>query len=441
MTNKNTFAKVVAAVSVAAVLLIAASLVIVYAVNKKPRAAFYGISESTRLEIVKNLQKTATRKNGKEPYAVIVLDDTVSLEQSLRKSKKIDILFINDGLNAKKAYETVQKKDLGFVKAESLNGISTSIKNSVPEYRDRFFKNTVKKNPGQEEAVVLAEKNRLHTKVCAVPILSDHYEINVKYDFFEKSSVGSVKSISDLEKIAEFTREKVSAPVIFAAADDTELINVYGALTEALSGKDAWKAAAAQIQNLSVSEKGQKEFSELAEKLTREGGEFYMANEILKKWNENRFFPRNIAQISKRDVRAYVSSGGNAILFLTLEEHRSYEKNVIGEYSSIYYPSQTAGAYRHFTAPVIMAVPLSRNEISRASIIRLSGEFQKNLTFDTGLAPVRTQAAVPDRQADDARYWIAASETPFPAMSDAAFLNAAQKSAFAESLRRNLRLF
>lgn len=303
--------------------------------------------------------------------------------------------------------------------------MSASVKKTVPTYP------TKSREPSQESA----------EKTSAVPILSNHFEIDVKTSLFEESKIGFVNVISDIEKLSGYSKNSVRFPILFAAENDDELINVYGALTEALCGIEEWQNAAEKIKSAGSAEKHSEmsELSLLAENIVNEGEPFYKANALLKKWIENGFLPKNISQIKSRDIKAFAQEKETCVIFMTLEEHRTYEKNTISEYSSIYFPATKTDSPRHFTAPEIMAVPMSKNKVSREAIKLLSNDFQKNLAFETGLSPVQTQCSVPDSQADDARYWIAASEKPLPALSDAAFLNSEQKSAFAKKLRENFR--
>ena len=107
-----------------------------------------------------------------------------------------------------------------------------------------------------------------------------------------------------------------------------------------------------------------------------------------------------------------------------------------------WYPSLTsifANVERTFSAPIIMAIPYSKNKIAMDSIKKLATvEYQERLSIKTGLAPVQKNCAIPDRQADDVRYWVAASEVPFVGLSEAAFTDAKTRKMFADILRMYL---
>ena len=439
-TNKL-FIKIIIGVAIVLLLLLVGGLIILSLSNRKPAAAFYGISEKTRAEIITNLQKSGTaRKNGKDPYEIVILDDSKPLENALKSVRKIDILFVHDGLNAEKIYKTVQDKDIGFVKDAALNGMSTSIKQTAPVYTDKKFISSIPNNLTEEKRKEYYDVNRLHTKVSAIPLLNDNMEIDVKFQNFLDSKIGAVNKLNDIEKLSEYNKKVARTPILFAAGDDDEIINVYGALVEALNGLDAWEKTVKEIKKATDSKKkGNISVSDVAENLLKEGNPLYETSQMLKKWISSGYIPKNITQLNKKDVKAYVNAEDTAVVFMTLEEHRTYDEKVISKYRSIYYPSKTMSVKRNFSAPVIMAVPLSKNEMARKSIKMLTKDMQTQLSYGTGLAPAQANCGIPDKQADDARYWVAASEKPVPLLSDAAFLSKTQKAAFAAALRADLR--
>ena len=441
MKQSNKLFKIIIVIVAILLLLLIGGLLLLSLSNRKPAAAFYGISEKTREVIVNNLQKTGiARKNGKEPYEIVILDDSKPLENALKSVRKIDILFVHDGLNAERIYKNIQEKDLGFIKDIALNGMSTSIKQTAPTYTDNKYINVIPSNISEVKRNEYIENNRIHTKVCAIPMLSDNFEIDVKYQNFKDSKINGINVLKDIETLSDYNKKVSRTPILFAGGDDEELINVYGALTEALCGLDKWNQAVNEIKKATdLKKKSNISVSDIAENLIKEGNALYDAHQLLKTWISAGYIPKNMIQLNKKDVKAYVYAEDTAIVFMTLEEHRTYDEKIISKYRSIYYPGATMTPKRSFTAPVIMALSLSKDSMSRKSITQLTRDLQSQLSSGTGLAPALANCSVPDKQADDARYWIAASEKPVPAMSDAAFLNKTQKAAFAAALRANLR--
>ena len=160
----------------------------------------------------------------------------------------------------------------------------------------------------------------------------------------------------------------------------------------------------------------------ILKELFADGNAYCETYKLLKSWSQKEILPKNIYQT-----------------FQNLSEHRTFERPVIAKYTSVYIPAETETSVRFFTSPVILGISLSKDKIARAAIEKLSNEFQSQLSFATGLAPVQANCSVPDVQADDVRYWVAASDEPLPALADWIFTTKGQKNAFAEALRNLLR--
>ena len=113
MLQQSKLKTAVTVISAAIIIFIALLLTAISVISKKPNAAFYGVSERNRDSIIQILQKTHIRKNGRsKPFNIIVLDDTQSLENALKKSPKPDILFIYNGLNADYAVAAAKKRGI-----------------------------------------------------------------------------------------------------------------------------------------------------------------------------------------------------------------------------------------------------------------------------------------------------------------------------------------
>ena len=120
---------------------------------------------------------------------------------------------------------------------------------------------------------------------------------------------------------------------------------------------------------------------------------------------------------------------------MTLSVHRNIPRNVIENYASIYVPSMIPSSSRKFTAPSVCLVPLKNTKITSQIVKQsLTETTQKDMAAFTGLAPVLTKCDTQDRQADDARYWIASTNSPFSGLSKDTNLSAKQKNLLAKSL-------
>ena len=413
MKLKINFKCIILLISAFLLILFAALILIVSISSKKPVAAFYGISERNQKQIVSVLQTTHTRKNKKSlPFEIVSLDSSISLERVLKKSKKPDLLFIEGGLNKDYAEKLSEKKS-GGISVSLLNGMTSSIKQLVEEKKQKIY---------------------------SVPLLIDNYELDVNLEKFYASNIKQLNVLSDLEKLAKVTKSSTPSPIVFAGADDERLINFFGALIEAVSGSETLNSARTKISNkIAEGKVSQNDFYDLLTGLTGSKGELNDTFKILKNWQNQGLLPKNITSITTKDITAFLQADLSTAAFMTLSDHREIERDIISNYSSVYYPAIQQNVPRSFTSPVIFAVPLSKDKVSQKAVYKLSDELQTKLSAATGLAPVQANCPVPDVQADNVRYWVAASGTPVTPFAQSLFVSKQQQNSFAEALRSLLR--
>lgn len=413
MKLKINFKCIILLISAFLLVLFAALILIVSISSKKPVAAFYGISERNQKQIVSVLQTTHTRKNKNSfPFEIISLDSSISLERALKKSKKADLLFIEGGLNKDYAEKLSERKS-GGISVSLLNGMTSSIKQLVEEKKQKIY---------------------------SVPLLIDNYELDVNLEKFYSSNIKQLNVLSDLEKLAKVTKSSTPSPIVFAGADDERLINFFGALIEAVSGSETLNSAKIKISNkIAEGKVSQNDFYDLLIGLTGSKGELTDTFKILKNWQNQGLLPKNITSITTKDITAFLQADLSTAAFMTLSDHREIERDIISNYSSVYYPALQQNIPRCFTSPVIFAVPLSKDKVSQKAVYKLSDELQTKLSAATGLAPVQANCPVPDVQADNVRYWVAASGTPVTPLAQSLFVSKHQQNSFAEALRSLLR--
>lgn len=412
MKIKLSLKKIVISIVALIVFLIALSLLIIGISSHRPTAAFYGISETNQEQIAKVLQSTAAKKKGRFlPFNIVTLDSSVSLENALKK-QKADIVFVNRGKNSDFAAARAAKKHTTF-DIDILKGMTTSVRKTA------FVQNE---------------------KVAAVPLLLDNYELDVHTEKFQASNIKVLNTLDDLEKLAWITKSSTPSPIIFPGGDNDFLINIFGALVEAVSGKSACVEGKEKLANLIDSGKANyNSYVETLKELFADGNAYSETFKLLRNWSQKEILTKNVYQINVRDMKIFMQSEIVTAAFQNLSEHRTFERPVIAKYTSVYIPAETETSVRFFTSPVILGISLSKDKIARAAIEKLSNEFQSQLSFATGLAPVQANCSVPDVQADDVRYWVAASDEPLPALADWIFTTKGQKNAFAEALRNLLR--
>ncbi len=412
MEQKITLKKLALGGSGALLALTVFLFVVLHSLNQKPTAAFYGIPEQTAAVITGVLQTTQNRKTNAEPYTITILDDSEGLEAALKKSGTPDVLFLYNGLNADDAATLAQKQKTGLPSA-ALEGMVSSMRLSA---------------------------KAANGAVYALPILADNFEIDIKTEMLGEAGINAIGAFFDIDAFGQTAKPHYPSPVVFAGGDDTALINIVGALTEALSGVEKWEAAVRKITESARQNKvSSRDFTELLMPMIDAGGEFFDAADLLARWTAKGILGADTFQLKTEDVRYFISENLSAIGLMTLSEHRQFDRNVIAPFSTAYYPSERTGSARRFTAPLIFGIPLSKSKAVQQSLLLLAQNKQDILSARTGLSPVQAAAPVPDIQADDARYWIAASGAPLPTLANAAFVSASERSAFADALRTLLR--
>jgi ABC-type glycerol-3-phosphate transport system substrate-binding protein len=384
---------------IAAAAVIASFIIVTAVLHRKPVAAFYGLSET---------ETKAVTAQAKDDFTFIIYDSTAPLSGQLRSGRKPDVVFLHNGLAGAEAASSVRNKKAGF-DADVLEGMISSSRATV-----------IRNDAG---------------RVLTVPLLLDNYEIDINRSLLRQAGFSQLVTWADIDRFAQKIRGKTTAAVVFAGGDDRELINITGALCEALQGRGSWEKAAARIRETAASGK-KADYDALAEELCgAEDAPFFGAERILSGWYKNNVLYPEIFHMKKEDVKAFMESGLCAVAFLTLSQHRTIEQQAIAGFDSQYYPSSPKATARNFTSPQVTAVMMTGNRKAASFVKEIAGASQEQLSRASGLAPVQANSRVPDRQADDVRYWVAASGDPLPALSDAAFTDDASRAAFAQALR------
>ena len=141
--------------------------------------------------------------------------------------------------------------------------------------------------------------------------------------------------------------------------------------------------------------------------------------------------------LSERDLKQLMKMGLAPAAFMTLSDHRGFDASVIGKFEASRFPSSADPARRSLTAPVLCGILLGKSAYSRDLLTFLSSDgAQSALSMASGLAPAAARATAPDRESDDVRYWVAASEPPYPGLDKDAFRTPAERAAFAGEIVR-----
>jgi hypothetical protein len=388
---------------IAAAAVLTTGIIVFSIMHRKPTAAFYGIPESDQKMIAAELTD----------FTIVTYDASKPIAGQLKSGKKADILFTYNGKTLTEAAVVARKKKAGLPPSV-LEGIISSVRMTAPR---------------SAEGAVLA-----------VPLLLDNYEIDINRELMRDAGYAMLDSWADLDKFARSMHRKITATVVMAGGDDRELINITGALCESLQGKAAWYNAAAKIrESIAAGKNTEIDFEAVISDLcATQESPLYTTDRLLSSWYKDGILYPDTFHMKKPDIQAFMESELCAISFLTLSQHRAVAQQKISNYNSQYYPSSPDAETRNFTAPVVFAVPLRNSRAAKAAITALAKGRQEKVSRATGLAPVQADCRVPDKQADDVRYWVAASGDPLPALADAVFNDDDERTAFANALRNQI---
>lgn len=404
---------------VATLILLAGALCLsVYLIkdSKQTKIAFYQLSDSQKKAIVAQTQSLVDGKGKPLPVTFKELDATIPLSKQVKG--KYDIVFSPLGMNAEDATALISEKKAKkiFLQPSVLNGVTSSVRQSA-----------------------LTNNANL---VTAIPLLLDHNEIDIDRNVLKQTNIKTIRTWQDIETFAFAAKKIVEYPAIFAGGDTDTFLGIISSLTEAFSGKKAYQDAVETIRKF-VYERDKNaepltssDYAELVKTLCEsEDAPLHKTAMMLSRWYKSGLLFPEVFHMTKQDVSAFMSNNNAPIVFMTLSQHRDIEHNTIEHYSSIYYPSEFIASQRSLCAPIITAIPLtSKKNVSTIISSLASLQMQEKLSKDSGLAPVQAQSRVPDRQADDVRYWIAATNAPITPLGDAAFTDAENKNLFFKEL-------
>lgn len=397
--KENKTAKVNPRILIAAgeILILIAIGFIVYSFARKPVVAFYGLREN-QTEALKTQLTAAPEKGKAQSFRWIELDSTKPLAGQI-KNKRIDIIAAQNGTSLREIASSLSKKRRGF-SSDTLTGMTSSLRGSA----------------------AASEKKG----VISLPLLTDHYEIDIDTKMLKETGIKTIATWDDIRKFAKASQKTVKFPVVFAGKDGAFFISFLGSLTESIDGTAKYNEAVKIVQDITAAaEKSGSDVSAtvIAQALAGdESAPFYHAVIFMESWVKAGLINPDSFNMSEKDVNAFMDMKLAPVVFMTLSHHRTVQPEAIERYASIYIPSSYPATNRSFTAPTVCLLALTNNRKALAAGTALvTDKAQETLSRASGLAPVLAHCRTPDHQADDVRYWIAATNTPLAGFALDAF--------------------
>lgn len=346
--------------------------------------AFYRVPQNVQNAIINVLNADSENKNQNEKFETLVLSEELTLEAQKKKIKKCDaVIFIND-IQTAEFFESPVTKPINLALANIADGYPSSILSSLKI-----------SGAGGSGATDGAENSAQSVKI--LPFLYDFYELDVNYPLYQKSQMKSLNVWDDLAETAYRELPYTKAPVILPVADDREFLNFMGLIAEALSGSKAYEN---MLENFNF------------EAALENGKPLSLAVNEIRGFLQHGLMSYDSIKFIPEDILFYMDHELSGIYFTKLSQHRKISNKVVNNYTSIYCPSKVFTADRKFAAEQY-SISLIKNTAETTRLVKnLSDSLQTELATKTGLSPVQKNCAVPDHQADDVRFWLAASKGP-----------------------------
>lgn len=395
--------KLVAGIVCSALVILAVTGVLIFKPSKDFKIAFYKIEEKERQAITEVIRQAASEKH----IDVVFVDynSEKPLKDELPLTKKPNIVITTSGHAVQTAAD--KASSLASLPLELSAGMTSSMKSAIIKNGD---------------------------SITALPLLSSHFEVDIDSVEIQSAQTQYINTWNDVEKFMREQKRKKEAPMIFAGGNPDFLLTLVGAMAESIDGPDSYSDAVKIIKETSNPVK-------TVIKLCDEP-DSPLATSIkqLKSWYKLGFIHPGTFSMQQNDVEAFASSRLSSVLFMSLEDHRNIAQKTISRFTSIYFPSEHGANMRIFTGNTYYAVPLIKSKKSSELLASLiTPEYQESLARATGLAPVLAQCRVPDKQSNEARYWIAATTAPLPGLANEVFMTKQHKATIAAEIASRIK--
>jgi len=392
------------------IVFIGAILILILSIaSRRPQVAFYNIPEKTQEVIFKQLNERQ-RVRQEKAFEIIALDSSIPISLQEKALKKADLIIATNDYNTKSFFNT--NKNIKPLPAEYVEGMPSATIQTL-----EVTNNTTK----------------------YLPVLYDFYEIDVNYSLFVEKETKNISLWSDLVNFAQSSKGSVPAPFLVIGAEDEKMINSFGMVIEALYGYEELQKIEDTIysafkKDLYLNSANNEVLSKTLSELTSGDNAFNNTALTFIKMQNSELLQNNYKAFVNQDFKFFMEEHLCAAAFTSLSEHRTVSHNALKSYKSIYTPGIVENQDRKFLAPVIVAASCNKkfNDYTKY----LGETKQTELCTATGLAPVQKSCSVPDVQADDVRYWLAASAGPIMPLSAAVPSDKAKK-VLAQYIRDN----
>lgn len=356
--------------------------------SKTTYVAFYDIPDEACQVITKVITKDSNEK-----FVFKTLTQKEYL--SKRLSKKYQLLFCYNDANTK---ELAQKAI------------------TIPPY-------VQERTPSTLRSSALYTYND-ETKI--MPVAIDIFEAAYLETTSWKYQIPVPQNFEELGDFAHTSKFYYNVPLLIAGEVDQNINSLFTMFVQAYGGKEAYFS---MIDKLKNTEDFKNIYGYKVGGLA--GGKTSVADLLdkIKGWQEKEYFAYNWATMPLSQTDIMIEDNRVALSFMNLSEHRTKPMPNAKYYKMLELPCGVQ--------PVIVGLGFKDSETVHLSMNKLSlPENQELISFETRLGPSMRQGTSYDIQADDARYYAAATESgPVPDLGTAALKTKEQRALLAQAIR------
>ena len=251
-----------------------------------------------------------------------------------------------------------------------------------------------------------------------LPLLYDFCELDLYRPYYDKTGQKTLATWNDLLYTAYLEKSQTDTPLILPFADDADFLDCLGMITEALCGYQTYEKL---LSDFSAAKEDKEQLKKTIEAYCAKE---QCLNQVITEISgllKSGIISRAARNFTGDDTFFYMDNGLCGIAFTSLSQHRKLAPKTANNFVSIYIPSKEFTSDRKFSADQISLSLLKKDKLALELAKKLSDDWQESLATLSGLAPVQKNSAVPDHQADDVRFWLAASKGPVLPLSKAIY--------------------
>lgn len=256
----------------------------------------------------------------------------------------------------------------------------------------------------------IARTGIINNKIVALPIFLDHIEITFRSDIYENHGLvvkDRILSLKDMEDVLIQLVEPTFFPLVMAGVTQTELLDVISVLTLSLGGVNVYS----NLVKLLVSNETPESYINFD---LGDGWNLGVVIDKLKYWKESGIIHPQWYTFDTKQVELYSERQITSTVIMRLSTHRSWPFHILRRWQSSPFPfndPMNAGS-AIIAPPTVAYIPKkSRIFIKTELVLKdlMSKDFQEDVVKSLQLAPVHSSVDTLDREADDLRFWAAAS--------------------------------